>query len=78
TAVPDSATSEFFINLNDNPGLDYVSAGNPGYAVFGEVIEGMAVVDAIGQVARHDVPTEYGTFQNVPVTPIIITEVTRE
>lgn len=47
TNAPDSATSEFFINLADTPSLDYQSAANPGYAVFGKVVTGMDVVDAI-------------------------------
>ena len=49
TSVPDSATSQFFINAQDNVFLDY-SAGNPGYAVFGKVISGMEVVKAIEKV----------------------------
>tara|TARA_Y100000031_G_scaffold154254_1_gene201387 strand:- start:563 stop:1213 length:651 start_codon:yes stop_codon:yes gene_type:complete len=49
TSVPDSATSQFFINLVDNNMLNYAS-GNDGYAVFGKVIEGMAVVDEIATV----------------------------
>jgi cyclophilin family peptidyl-prolyl cis-trans isomerase len=47
TNVPNSATSEFFINLVDNLFLDYKDPTNPGYAVFGTVIQGMDVVDAI-------------------------------
>ena len=50
TAVPDSATSEFFVNLVDNTSLNYQSAANPGYAVFGKVVKGMEVVDAIAAV----------------------------
>jgi peptidyl-prolyl cis-trans isomerase A (cyclophilin A) len=63
TSVPDSATSEFFVNLVDNPSLDYQSAANPGYAVFGTVVQGMDVVDAIAAVPTAtvngvaDVPT---------------------
>ncbi|MDH5634853.1 MAG: peptidylprolyl isomerase, partial [Candidatus Bathyarchaeota archaeon] len=44
TSEPNSATSQFYINLKDNPHLD------TNYSVFGKVIEGMAVVDAIGNV----------------------------
>ena len=49
TVVEDSATSQFFINLNDN---DFLNRGvrDAGYAVFGKVIEGMDVVDAIARV----------------------------
>jgi len=56
TNDPDSATSQFFINVVDNPGLDPKTAENPqgftpdGYAVFGKVVEGMDVVDEIRQV----------------------------
>ena len=46
TSDPDSATSQFFINLSDNPPLDYRN-GNWGYAVFGKVVDGMDVVDQI-------------------------------
>jgi peptidyl-prolyl cis-trans isomerase A (cyclophilin A) len=53
TNVADSATSQFFINLIDNTDLDYVSASNPGYAVFGRVVSGMEVVNNIAKV-----PTE--------------------
>lgn len=63
TDSPNSATSEFFINLVDNPSLDYQSADKPGYAVFGKVVQGMDVVDAIAAVPTAavngfaDVPT---------------------
>ena len=48
TNDPNSATAQFFINVKDNAGLDYPSNG--GYAVFGKVVEGMAVVDKIKAV----------------------------
>jgi peptidyl-prolyl cis-trans isomerase A (cyclophilin A) len=48
TNDPNSATAQFFINVKDNTGLDYPSNG--GYAVFGKVVEGMAVVDKIKAV----------------------------
>jgi cyclophilin family peptidyl-prolyl cis-trans isomerase len=65
---PDSATSQFFINLNDNGrGLD-ASPGKPGYAVFGAVVSGMDVVDRIAAV-----PTERrGVHDDVPKTPVVI------
>ena len=47
TSVFNSATSEFYINLADNLSLDYKNAANPGYAVFGKVIQGLDVVDTI-------------------------------
>ena len=52
TASPNSATSEFFINVVDNLSLDYQNANDPGYAVFGKVTSGLAVVDTIAAV--HD------------------------
>jgi cyclophilin family peptidyl-prolyl cis-trans isomerase len=65
---PDSATAQFFINVVDNQRLDHVNQERYGYAVFGEVIEGMDVVDKI-----RDVPT--GTkdgYENVPVESVMI------
>jgi peptidyl-prolyl cis-trans isomerase A (cyclophilin A) len=67
---PDSATSQFFINTVDNSDwLDWGSPTYPGYAVFGVVIAGMDVVDAIAQVPVHD---ENG-FNDVPIADIVIT-----
>ena len=69
TNVFNSATSEFYVNLVDNTFLDYKNAANPGYAVFGTVVQGMDVVDSIGAV-----PT--GVFNgspDVPLTDITIT-----
>lgn len=65
---PDSATCQFFINHVDNPRLDYVLDQNPGYAVFGKVVEGMDVVDAIAWVET----TTRASKDNVPVEPVII------
>lgn len=67
TNDPHSGTSQFFINLNDNQSLDY-AANNPGYAVFGKVVEGQQVVDAIAVVATRTV----GHYQDVPEEPVII------
>lgn len=67
TNDPDSATAQFFINVNDNKFLNY-SSGNPGYAVFGKVIKGQDVVDKIAGVATH---TD-GMNENVPNKPVII------
>ncbi len=69
TSVPDSATSQFFINLVDNSFLDYQSVSNPGYAVFGEVVSGLSVIDSIAQVST----TTVGGYQNVPLTDVIVT-----
>jgi len=59
TSDPDSATSQFFINHGDNDFLDY-GVRDEGYAVFGKVVEGMDVVDAIATVktGAGDVPVE--------------------
>lgn len=70
TNVPDSATSQFFINVVDNSFLDY-SSSNPGYAVFGKVIEGMDVVNKIKSVKT----TTKNGMQNVPVNNVVINKV---
>lgn len=75
TAVPDSATAQFFINVKDNAFLDQANSrdGN-GYAVFGKVIKGMDVVDKI-----KDVPTATrGPHQDVPSEPVVIKTATVE
>lgn len=74
TMVVDSATSQFFINLVDNAFLDFQTptAQGFGYAVFGEVTDGMSVVDAIAKVKTGSV----GPYQNVPEEPVIIRKVT--
>jgi cyclophilin family peptidyl-prolyl cis-trans isomerase len=68
TNDPNSATSQFFINTVDNDFLNYKSPSNPGYAVFGKVVEGMDVVDAIEKVKTKNV----GGHGDVPVEPITI------
>ena len=74
TMVVDSATSQFFINLVDNDFLDFQSPTPQGfgYAVFGEVTDGMDVVDAIAKAKTGSV----GPYQNVPEEPIVIKKVT--
>lgn len=69
TNDPNSATSQFFVNVVDNDFLNYQDAQNPGYAVFGEVRSGMDTIDAIVAVARdgNDQPDE----------PIVITSCER-
>ena len=69
TNVPNSATSEFFVNLVDNLSLDYKNAASPGYAVFGTVVQGMDVVDAI---AAEPTGVVKG-FADVPLSDITIT-----
>lgn len=67
----DSATAQFFINVVDNGRLDYVNPSRYGYAVFGEVTEGMDVVDKIRNV---ETTTKDG-FENVPKEPVMIKSV---
>ena len=75
TGDPNSATSQFFINVVDNAFLDQANSrdGN-GYAVFGKVVEGMDVADKIVAVPTKNA----GPFQNVPVTPVIIKKASLE
>jgi peptidyl-prolyl cis-trans isomerase A (cyclophilin A) len=68
TAEPNSGTSEFFINLVDNTSLDYKNESQPGYAVFGSVVQGLNVVDTIAQQATQTV----NGFADVPVQDIVI------
>ena len=69
TSVPDSATSQFFINTKDNSFLNRESAQDKvGYAVFGKVVEGMDVVKKIEQAKTMS----KGPHQNVPVDAIVI------
>ena len=76
TGDPNSATAQFFINVVDNPRLDYTSDANGatwGYCVFGKVISGTDVIDKIKAV-----PTgAQGPFKSdVPTTPVVIEKVT--
>jgi len=73
TSDPDSATSQFFINQRTNLRLDW-APGNEGYTVFGEVIQGMDIVDFIATT-----PTKTaGGMGNVPQQAIIITDILRQ
>ena len=71
---PNSATSQFFINLADNIHLNHRAntAAGWGYAVFGRVIGGTDVVQRIARQTTHD----WGIYQNVPVKPVIINQIT--
>ena len=69
---PDTATSQFFINVADNSGLDYPNVGGSGYTVFGKVVKGQEVVDKIKAVVVDDVRG----MENVPVTPVFIKSAT--
>jgi peptidyl-prolyl cis-trans isomerase A (cyclophilin A) len=72
TGNPDSATSQFFINVVNNDGLNRPNPDGFGYAVFGRVIEGMDVVDKIVSAPQK---RQNMAFQNVPETPIVIKSV---
>ncbi|WP_395704001.1 peptidylprolyl isomerase [Aquabacterium sp.] len=75
TPNPNSATAQFFINVNDNLFLDAANARDGfGYAVFGHVVEGMDVVDKI-----RAVPTGIKSgFENVPTTAVVINKASLE
>lgn len=68
TNDPNSATSQFFINLQDNDSLDYHGVAQPGYAVFGNVIKGQEVIDKLGTVKTGTV----GSYADVPVEDVIV------
>jgi peptidyl-prolyl cis-trans isomerase B (cyclophilin B) len=72
TSDPDSATAQFFINYKDTSFLDYTSPtpSGWGYAVFGEVIDGMEVVDEMAKMPTGN----KGGHQDVPKTDIVITK----
>ncbi|MFT5481424.1 MAG: cyclophilin family peptidyl-prolyl cis-trans isomerase [Halieaceae bacterium] len=72
TNHPDSATAQFFINVKMNLPLDY-RAGKAGYAVFGEVIDGMATVDAITWQPTSTI----GGYSDVPNEPIVLIKASR-
>jgi cyclophilin family peptidyl-prolyl cis-trans isomerase len=69
TDEPDSATSQFFLNLVDNPSLDPGGISPAGYVVFGRVVEGIDIIDEIGKVPTRNLG---GAFANIPVTQVRI------
>ena len=73
TNDPHSATAQFFINTVDNDFLDFKSPTGQGwgYCVFGEVVEGLDVVDKIAKVPTGNA----GYYENVPTTPVVIQSV---
>ena len=80
TSDPDSAAAQFFINQRSNLRLDW-SPGKDGYTVFGEVTEGMQVVDIIALSdtgpAQAMTPRGPSVFQDVPIKPVVILSVSR-
>ena len=72
TGNPNSATSQFFINVKNNDSLNAPSPDGYGYAVFGKVVSGNDVVDKIKAVATGN----KGGHQNVPTTPVVIESAT--
>lgn len=72
TSDPNSATSQFFINVSNNNSLNRPSPDGAGYAVFGKVIDGMDVVDKIVSTPQE---RKNAVFQNVPKSPVLIKSV---
>jgi cyclophilin family peptidyl-prolyl cis-trans isomerase len=68
TNDPDSATAQFFINHTNNDFLNYIDDNNPGYAVFGKVIEGVETTDEIAVVKT----SKQKGMDDVPVEPVVI------
>lgn len=75
TADPHSASAQFYINTVDNPDLDHVSEADDeyGYCVFGQVIEGMDVVDKIQKLKTKP----QGEHDDAPVDMVVITGMSR-
>ena len=77
TSDPDSATSQFFINVNDNAPLDYPNAMGNGYTVFGKVISGTQTIDAIRKVPTMVAPApRMGRMADVPSKTVTIESAT--
>jgi peptidyl-prolyl cis-trans isomerase A (cyclophilin A) len=74
TNDPNSATSQFFLNLVDNSSLNPGGVSPDGYAVFGTIIKGIEVIDKMAQVQT----TTVGQFADVPVQPIVIISARRQ
>jgi cyclophilin family peptidyl-prolyl cis-trans isomerase len=72
TSIPDSATSQFFINVSDNSFLDFPGQDGAGYCVFGTVTKGRDVIDLIKSVTTGS----SNGHQDVPTESIIIEDVT--
>ena len=73
---PNSATSEFFINLVDNPQLDFQSDSSPlnqGFVVFGQIIDGIEVID---KIRKAETTNKLG-FPGLPTDPVLVRSITR-
>ena len=75
TSEPESARAQWYVNVGDNPGFDYVDADQPGYAVFGRVTSGMATIDAISAVETRTDPAS--GLDNLPVQDILVLTATQ-
>ncbi len=73
TSVPDSATSQFFINVVDNAMLNHPQPDGNGYAVFGKVVKGMDTVEAIKAVRTGT----SGMHRDVPAEAVVIQSISR-
>ena len=73
TSVPDSATSQFFINTVNNASLNHPNPDGNGYAVFGKVVSGMETVEKIAKVKTGRI----GPHSDVPAEPVVIESVSR-
>jgi peptidyl-prolyl cis-trans isomerase A (cyclophilin A) len=73
TAIPDSGTAQFFINVVDNAMLNHPQPDGHGYAVFGKVVKGLETVDTIKAVRTG----RSGMHSDVPVEAVVIESITR-
>ena len=74
TSIPDSATSQFFINTSDNSFLDYPGQDGAGYCVFGKVVDGTETIDKINSMQTGS----SNGHQDVPIDAVIIEEVSSD
>jgi cyclophilin family peptidyl-prolyl cis-trans isomerase len=76
TGVVDSATAQFFINVNDNAFLDHRDTSDQGfgYAVFGKVTSGMPIVNKIKMVKTGT----RGMYEDVPTEPVVILDIVKK
>jgi cyclophilin family peptidyl-prolyl cis-trans isomerase len=68
TSAPNSASTQFYFNLADNSKLDYQSEASPGYAVFGQILDGLNVIDIMAQISTA---TLYG-LANFPTSNVVV------